>query len=238
MRINKFLASCGLGSRRSVEEIIKNGRVKVNGKSVSDFIEIEETDKVEVDGNVVSPYALSVYLILNKPKGCVTTLKDEFNRKTVMDYIPEKYRKVVVPVGRLDYDSEGLLLLTNDGEINQKLTHPSNGVEKTYVVKIEGEIDKEQIKVLESGVLVDGKRTNPSKIADVVPEGRLTRLEITINEGRNRQVRKMFESVGENVVFLKRISIGSLKLGGMSRGECKEVTKGEFLKALTNKKEK
>ena len=234
MRINKYLAASGVGSRRGVEEYIKNGRVSVNGKKVTDlaFDVNENNDVVYFDGNRVSLVQTKIYFMLNKPKGCVTTVKDEHDRKTVMEFVPEKFRKLVVPVGRLDYDSEGLLLFTNDGDFVNKLTHPSNEIEKVYVAKVERALDNSEIKLLSSGVVIDGKKTKPARVIFLGPDKNLFRYEVTIKEGRNRQVRKMFLATGREVKFLKRVQVGSLRLGGLNRGEIKILSEAEAKKAL------
>ena len=234
MRINKYLSSSGIGSRRGVEDYIKNGRVSVNGKKVTDlaFDVNPNNDVVFFDGNRVNVIESKYYFLLNKPKGYITSVKDEHDRKTVMDLVPQNFRKIVVPVGRLDYDSEGLLLFTNDGDFVNKLTHPSNEIQKIYVAKVERQLDAREIKTLSSGVIIDGKSTKPARVIFLGQDKDLFRYEVTIKEGKNRQVRKMFETVGREVKFLKRIQIGSLRLGGLSRGEIKMISEAEAKKAL------
>jgi len=237
MRINKYLASCGIASRRNSEKLIEEGRVKLNGRVVSDLAtDVRERDKVEVDGSVVTPIENHVYLMLNKPKGCLCTVSDDRGRKTVMDYLPERNERLF-PVGRLDYDTEGLLLLTTDGDFANLLTHPSACVPKTYVAKVEGAIDEAELSVLRRGVVLDGKKTKPAKVQFLGYEGELTRIEIIISEGRNRQVRRMFEAIGKNVVFLKRTQIGPLRLGGLARGGVRPLTDREigYFKIKTGK---
>lgn len=238
MRINKYLASSGIGSRRGVEEYILEGKVKVNGKVIKDlaFDVNEEKDVVSFDGKPVNRITKPLYVLLNKPKGCVTTVHDEYNRKTVMDFLPESIRNIVVPIGRLDYDSEGLLLFSNNGDFVHKLTHPSSEIEKTYIVKVERALNRDEFQSLESGVVIDRKKTKPAVLSFLGQDKNLYRYEIKIREGRNRQVRKMFETTGREVKFLKRTQIGSLKLGGMSRGEAKMISEAEAYKALINEK--
>lgn len=229
MRINKYLSDSGVGSRRGVEEYITMGRVKVNGAVTTDLatdINVD-TDIVTFDGESVSLVTEKIYFALNKPKGFITSLSDDKGRKTVMEFVPDKYKKLVVPVGRLDYDTEGLLLFTNDGDYTQKITSPKNKIPKIYVVKVEGKMDSEQLKKLSNGVYIDNKKTLPANLKVLESNQRLTKIQITITEGKNRQIRKMFEAVGKFVVFLKRVQIGGLKLGGMSRGEFKMLSKAD-----------
>ncbi len=224
MRINKFLSTCGVASRRNAEEIILSGRVSVNNKVVTDLSTIinENTDRVYVDGKHIEFTSNYIYLMLYKPKGCVTTVSDDKGRKTVMDFVPEKYKKLVKPVGRLDYDSEGLLLLTNDGDFAHTITAPSSQIKKHYIVKIEGEITNKEIVVLCKGVKIDeNTTTSPASIKPISVENNKTKLEVIISEGKNREIRRMFESIGKNVVFLKRTQIGALRLGGLARGTVK-----------------
>lgn len=219
MRINKYLAQAGIASRRKVEEYVLNGKVKVNGKVTKDLAtDIKDTDVVYFENRPVKVSANYVYYKLNKPKGYVTTVSDDKERKTVMDLLRGVHTRVY-PVGRLDYDTEGLLLLTNDGDLTNTITKPSSDVKKTYVVHIESDITKDEIKKLTLGVEIDGYKTKPCSIeAEEIGE-KLSRLRITISEGKNRQIRKMFESIGKNVIFLRRIQIGEIRLGGLSRGE-------------------
>lgn len=234
MRINKYLASANLGSRRKVEEFVRNGEVKVNGKVVCDLaFDVKEKDVVEFRGERVSAAGEFMYVMLHKPKGVITSTSDDRGRKTVIDLMPEEY-KSLKPIGRLDYDSEGLLLLTNDGELAFNLTHPSHEVGKTYVAKIEGEIKEGQLAVLRAGVVVEGVRLAKCKVRQLECVNRITKLEITIFEGKNRQIRKMFEAVGFKVIFLKRTHIGELALGGLGRGKCRPLSVQEinYLKAL------
>ncbi len=234
MRLNKFLAECGVCSRRKADELIASGKVSVNKKVVRELgASVDETkDVVFVDGKKVLPVTHYEYVMFNKPKGCITSMSDEKGRKTVYDYFDDEFKaKRLVPVGRLDYDSEGLLLFTNDGALIHKLTHPSSEIPKTYIVKIEGEIVESDLAILRKGVVVDGVRFGKSKVKalDVEKimtndgERTLTRIEVVITEGKNREVRRMFEAVEKNVVFLKRVAIGDLRLGGLSRGGNREL---------------
>ena len=234
MRLNKFLAEFGVCSRRKADEIIAEGRVTVNRKTVSEmgFDVDEKKDVVYLDGKKIVPVTHYEYIMFNKPKGCVTTMSDDKGRKTVYDFIGREKR--LVPVGRLDYDSEGLLLFTNDGELTHKLTHPSNEIPKTYVVKIEGEISESDMATLRKGVTVNGVKYSRCKVKFTGEENGLSRLEVVIFEGKNREIRRMFEAVEKNVVFLKRVAIGDLRLGGLSRGGFRELNEFEvdYLKRL------
>lgn len=228
MRINKYIASYTNCSRRKAEDYVKSGKVFVNGTLVSSlgFI-VGDEDKVVVDGKEIVPAANFEYIMLHKPKGYITACSDDKGRKTVMDLLPAEY-KSLKPVGRLDYDSEGLLLFTNDGDLTFKLTHPSHEVPKKYVVKIEGQIKESELAVIRKGVVIDGVRLSPCKAVPVLFDGKITKIEITIKEGKNREIRKMFEAVGKIVIFLKRVAIGDLQLGSVSRGKFRELSAAEI----------
>ena len=224
MRINKFLSTCGVASRRKAEDIILAGRISVNGKVITELsTDIDENnDRVFLDGKRVQYTSNYIYLMLYKPKGCITSLSDEKGRKTVMDFIPEKYRPYVKPVGRLDYDSEGLLLFTNDGDFAKEITSPASKIKKHYIVKIEGNITRAETLKLSRGVELDESTKTAPAMIKVLEEGKdKTKLEVVIQEGKNREIRRMFESIGKNVVFLKRTQIGMLRLGGLPRGTTK-----------------
>ena len=219
MRLNKFLASCGAASRRGADELIASGRVRVNSIVVTELGKMVETDNdtVTLDGKKVEPVSKMTYIMLYKPKGCITSLRDEKGRKTVYDYLDVEVPHLV-PVGRLDYDTEGLLLLTNDGELVNRLAHPSGEVPKSYLVRAEGEFPEHILAKLRKGVEIDGVKTKRSKVKLLEQGEKEAKLLVTITEGRNRQVRRMFEAVERNVVFLKRVAIGDLHLGGLARG--------------------
>ena len=217
VRLNKYLADCGVGSRRECDRLIEEGVVVVNGKKATLGMEVSEHDQISVNGKRVGDKQKNYYLMLHKPKGYVTTVKDDLGRKTVMDLIDVKAR--LYPVGRLDYDTEGLLILTNDGELANRLTHPRNEVNKTYICRISGMLTEKERLQLERGVLIDGVKTAPARVRILKQDQHHTRCEITIHEGRNRQVKKMFEAVGKEVEFLKRVAVGELRLGGLKRGE-------------------
>ncbi len=219
MRLNKFLASCGAASRRGADELISSGRVRVNSIVVTELGKMVETDNdtVTLDGKKVEPVSKMTYIMLYKPKGCITSLRDEKGRKTIYDYLDVEVPHLV-PVGRLDYDTEGLLLLTNDGELVNRLAHPSGEVPKSYLVRAEGEFPEHILAKLRKGVEIDGVKTKRSKVKLLEQGEKEAKLLVTITEGRNRQVRRMFEAVERNVVFLKRVAIGDLRLGGLARG--------------------
>lgn len=233
MRINKYLSESGVCSRRAADKLIEDGEVKINGKPAKLGDDVTDDDLVTVGGEVVSAVKKYDYYAMNKPKGYVCTVKDDKGRKTVMDLLPPGIQRVV-PVGRLDYDTEGLLLFTNDGELTNKLTHPKNGVYKTYLVKVESYIPDEALKTLSRGVELDGKYTNPCKVKLIERNKLGTKLHVSINEGRNRQVRRMFEAIGFDIDFLKRISIGELTVSGLDRGDVRKLNKREieYLKSL------
>ena len=235
MRINKFLASAGLSSRRKCEDLVREGRVKCNGEVIVDlgFSIDEKKDIVTVDGKKVNVSNEFIYVMLHKPKGVITSMSDEHGRKTVKDIMPEEFKNLK-PVGRLDYDSEGLLLMTNDGDLSYVLTHPSNEITKTYVVKVEGDVKESQLAVMRAGVVIDGVRLSKCKVKILEKLEKFTKLEVVISEGKNRQVRKMFDAVGLTVVFLKRTHIGSLRLGGLTRGAVRLLNSQEisYLKSL------
>jgi 23S rRNA pseudouridine2605 synthase len=229
MRINKYLALCGAASRRGAEQYIKDGRVAVNGKTVTGLaVDIDENaDVVTLDGKPLSPPREFTYLMLHKPKGCVCTNKDEKGRKTVFDIIGGGSR--LFTEGRLDYDTEGLLLITDDGALCKKLTHPSGEIPKTYIARIKGSISPKELNELRKGVtLDDGFKTSDCSVKVLSREEDHTRLEITIHEGHNRQIKRMLAAVGKEVVFLKRIKIGELTLGGLKRGAYRSLTKSEI----------
>ena len=217
MRINKYLADCGVGSRRECDKLIADGLVKINDKIATLGSDVKENDHVTVRGKRVGDKQSLVYVMLHKPKGYVTTAKDDLGRKTVLDLVGD-IKQRIYPVGRLDYDTEGLLILTNDGDMANRLTHPRNEVNKTYIARISGQLTEAERRTLEKGVLLDGVKTAPAKVNILEKDEHHTRVEVTIHEGRNRQVKRMFETVGKEVEFLKRVSIGELRLGGLKRG--------------------
>lgn len=234
MRINKYLAEQGVASRRHADEIIAAGRVKINGVTAVLGTIVEENDVVLVDEQPLgNSERKDVYFIMNKPKGVVCTVSDDRGRKTVLDLLQDVPERVF-PVGRLDYETEGLLLLTNDGDLAFRLTHPKTEIPKTYLVKIEGTLTEKDLNPIRSGIELDGVLTKKCKAHIVETNKNYTKVHVTITEGKNRQVRRMFEAIGKNVDFLKRVSIGSLKLTGLNRGEYRPLTEQEiaYLKNL------
>ncbi len=219
MRINKYLAQAGIDSRRKVESLIIEGKVKVNGIVCKDLAtDIKPNDIVICAGKTVRVANTYVYYKLHKPKGYVSTVSDDKDRKTIMSLMRGVHARIF-PVGRLDYDTEGLILLTNDGEITNILTKPNSEISKTYIVHIENDITKDEIKALCSGVDIGDYVTRPCSVVCQSNTEKLSKLSVTITEGKNRQVRRMFEAIGKNVIFLRRVQIGEIRLGGLSRGE-------------------
>lgn len=235
MRINKYLAQCNISSRRKVEEFISSGKVMVNDVVVTDLsTQIESTDVVKFNGVVVKPSNVKIYFLLNKPIGYITTVSDEQGRHTVLDLI-EKTTERIFPVGRLDCNTEGMLILTNDGDFANKLIHPSKEIDKVYEVVVKYQPSIDQFAQLEKGVVIDDFLTSPSKITNkekLVDKG--FKFNITIHEGKNRQVRKMMQAVGLKVLALKRIKIGSLPLGNLPTGKYRKLTKQELDLLLKN----
>lgn len=231
MRLQKYLAMCGVASRRTSEKMIAEGRVAVNGETVTEMgVQVSENDRVSVDGEVVHLEEEKHYLAYNKPIGEVTTVSDPEGRATVMDKFRD-YPVRLYPVGRLDYDSEGLLLLTNDGEMMQHLLHPSHEVKKEYLVKVSNHVSEESLRQLAQGVqLDDGRMTSPAKVRLVRYEAFDTVVLVTLHEGRNRQVRRMFSAVGHQVVALRRVGFGPIYLNDLPRGQWRALTEVEIRK--------
>ena len=227
MRLQKYLASCGVASRRAAEKIIAEGRVSVEGAVITAMgTTVEEGMQVCVDGKPVVLETRKYYIMYHKPAGEVTTANDPEGRATVLD----KFRDFPVrlyPVGRLDYDSEGLLLLTNDGELTRRMLHPSHEVEKVYLARVSQQVTQEEARRLESGVMVDGRKTARAKVKILSVKPLYTDILISIHEGRNRQVRKMVAEVGHQVVLLRRIRFGPLILGELPRGMWRELSPEE-----------
>lgn len=229
MRINKFLAQSGIASRRGCDEIIQAGRVTVNGKTVQNGYDVNENkDVVMVDGKQVAVKKEYSYYMMNKPKGCVCTVSDDKGRKTVMDLLPANAGRVF-PVGRLDYDTEGLLILTDDGDLAFHLTHPSTEVPKTYIARLEGVITEYDLNPIRSGIEIEkGVLTKKCKAHIIETNKAYTKVSLTITEGKNREIRKMFEAIGKNVDFLKRVKVGELTLRGLDRGSVRKLTQEEI----------
>ena len=230
MRLQKYMAMCGVAARRKCEEIIAAGRVSVNGQIVTEMgTQVEESDVVLVDGARIFLEEEKRYVLYHKPAGEVTTVSDEKGRETVMDRFRD-FPVRLYPVGRLDYDSEGLLLLTNDGELAQRLTHPSCEVDKVYLARVTGNPSNEAIDKLRRGVYMEGdqRKTYPAEVRVVRDESLFSDIVVTIHEGRNRQVRRMFDAVGHKVLLLRRIRFGCVELGSLRRGEWRELTQEEI----------
>ena len=226
MRLNKFLAACGIASRRDCDKLIAEGRVCVNGKAAVLGVDVSDSDCVTVDGRQVT-LKKNEYYLLNKPKGYLSTVSDEKGRRTVLDLMPDTVGRIY-PVGRLDYDSEGLLILTTDGELAQRLTHPSNEVPKTYLVKIEGTLKESDLNPLRSGIEIGGGYVTKKCKAHIVETNKqYTKIHMTITEGKNREIRKMFAAIGREVVLLKRIKVGELTLRGLDRGWWRKLNRQE-----------
>lgn len=228
-RLQKYMADCGVASRRHAEELITKGFVKVNGNVVTELgTKIDEKkDIVEYKGKVIKPENKKVYIMLNKPEGYVTTARDQFNRPTVLDLVKD-VKERLVPVGRLDYDTSGLLILTNDGDAVYKLTHPKNEINKVYEAKLFGVPDSNTINLFRNGIMIDGKKTRPAKIELLIVDGRFSWCAITIHEGRNRQVRKMCQAARHPVATLRRVAEGEIYLGELKKGEWRYLTNKEI----------
>ncbi len=222
-RLNKYISSCGICSRRKADELIENGKVEVNGVLITNLGEkVEDSDVIKVNGKKISKEIKKVYIALNKPKGYVTTNSDQFGRKNVTELIKEDVR--VYPVGRLDMYTEGLLILTNDGYFSNKMMHPKNEINKTYIVSTSTNVTEEQIRKLQEGVDIGDYITKPA-MAQKLDKNK---LEIIIHEGKNRQVRRMCEAVGINLLNLKRAKIGIIELGTLQTGKYRYLTKDEI----------
>ena len=226
IRLNKYLSIAGISSRRKADDLITSGKVMVNGKTVTTLgTKVDPSrDKVFVSGKQIVPLEDAVYIVLHKPKDCITTTDDEKGRRTVLDLVRVKER--VYPVGRLDRNTTGVLLLTNDGELANRLMHPRYGLNKVYHIELDESISDDALKKLRTGVPIDGKMTGKSEVY-ILPQSKRRRLEAMIHEGRNRQVRKMFEACGYKVKKLHRVAYGSVTVEGLSRGEWRPLTKRE-----------
>ncbi len=228
MRLQKYMAECGVASRRKCEEMIAQGRVMVNGQQiVRQGVQVDpEKDQVKVDGTLLHLQKRLVYIMLNKPKGVVTTVSDQFGRKNVTDLV--EYHDRIFPVGRLDYDTEGLLLLTNDGNFAYQMTHPGRQVDKCYQAFVRGIPGEKALEQLRRGVMLDGRNTAPAKAELIGTNGENGWVELVIHEGRNRQVRRMLETVGFPVLRLRRISVGGVGLGALPSGKWRFLTEEEL----------
>lgn len=227
MRINKFIAQSGLCSRRKADELIEKGNVKVNNIPLKEpGYDVMPGDKVEVNGRVIAEPEKLVYYLLNKPLGFITTSKDEAGRPTVIDIMKDIDERVF-PVGRLDYNTSGALIMTNDGNLSYHISHPRNEVLKTYRAIVQGVVSKERLYKLRHGVDIGGYVTRPAKVNIIKEAKNLTVLEISISEGKNRQVRKMCKAVGNPVQDLERIAIGDIKLGRLKEGTYRKLSREE-----------
>ncbi len=234
MRLNKYIASAGLCSRRKADELIANGNVKINGDTMREMgYDVQEGDRVVVNGKPIEGAGKKVYVAVNKPMGYITSMEDDKDRATVAQLvgdIPER----LFPVGRLDYNTTGLLIMTNDGELTYSLTHPKHQVYKTYVATVAGVISNARLAKLRKGVDIGGFVTSPAKVRVIKQNPRSAVVEISIREGKNRQVRKMFAAVGNRVQTLERVAIGDLRLGRLMEGHYRKLTREEveYLKSL------
>lgn len=227
-RLQKYMSSCGVASRRKCEEIILAGKVKVNGVLVNEVgVKVDPLkDVVEYDGKIISKEENKVYIMLNKPEGYISSVKDEKGRATILDIVKVKER--IYPIGRLDYDSSGLLLLTNDGEIYNKIIHPRVEIMKRYIAVVKGEITEKDIKKFEIGIDIGGYITAPAELKIISFDKDVSTIEIGIHEGKNRQIRKMCAALNHEVLSLKRIAIGDIKLGYLKRGEYRNLNNDEI----------
>ena len=228
MRINKFLSSLGIASRRAIDKYIEEGRIKVNGVIASTGIDVTEEDEIYIDNKKIETKRIEekVYFMLNKPLEVLSASSDDRGRKTVVDLV--KTNKRIFPIGRLDYMTSGLILLTNDGDLFNRIVHPKSEIYKKYYIKIFGEIKKSEIDELKKGILLDDGKTLPAKISGIKYDKNKTSMYISIREGRNRQVRRMIEKFGYKVLMLRREKIGELSLGDLEEGKYRELTKQEI----------
>lgn len=226
MRINKYIAASGVTSRRKADELIEAGKVKVNGAVMTSLgYHVQDDDVVEVNGSRIKPATKMVYYLLNKPTGYVTSTYDKEGRPLVTELVPDEVR--VFPVGRLDYNTSGLLILTNDGELSNKLMHPKHEFDKTYVARVIGIVTRAKAARLAKGVDIGGFKTSPAEVKLLRHDRNSTLVEITIHEGKNRQVRRMFDAIGHEVVELERVGLGNLKIGKLSTGMCRKLSPAE-----------
>ena len=235
-RLQKVIADAGITSKRKAKELIINGKVRVNGEIVNTLgVKVSGNDIVEVNGMMLQNEKVKKYYLLNKPRGVISSVRDDKNRPTVVDYIDTDVR--IYPVGRLDYDTTGLILLTNDGELANMLAHPKNKIPKTYIAKIEGLLNKDDIERLKNGIIIDGRKVavEDFKIRDKDFEKKTSLVEVTIVEGRNHIVKKMFESLKHPVIRLSRIKIAFLEIGKLKSGQYRELTIKEIKKLYSLK---
>ena len=230
VRLQKYIAMSGRASRRGAEQMIEEGRVRVNGKKVTEQgVKVEiGCDSVEVDNQLIKVADKKIYIALNKPAGVVTTSNDQFDRPTVMNLVEKEIHSRVFPVGRLDYETEGLLLMTNDGDWANRVSHPRFECKKKYYAVLKGVLTIPELNRIRRGVVIDGRKTKPAECEIMEIDMGMTLVEITIHEGRNRQVRKMFEAVGHTVKALRRDSVGIVQLGNLPEGRWRYLTSSEI----------
>ncbi|MFC2661797.1 MAG: pseudouridine synthase [Eubacterium sp.] len=228
MRINKYIAEAGIASRRKADELIRQGKVKVNGAILTHpGYDVQDSDEVIVCGQPVRhTEQAKVYYMLNKPTGCITSVHDDKGRPTVMDLMQEVQERIY-PVGRLDFQTSGLLFLTNDGDFAYRLTHPKHEVGKTYVLRAEGSLSRRQLNLLRNGVNIGGFKTSPARVRVLKCNKHSTVLEMTIHEGKNRQIRRMLEAVGSHVLELERVAYGNIVLGHLKPGRFRRLSPSE-----------
>lgn len=218
------MAQCNLGSRRKVEELVKNGEIIVNNKIISDLgTQVNENDEVKYKNKILKNEQEKIYIAINKPVGYIVTKQDDYERKTIYDLLPSEFQNLKY-VGRLDYTSEGLIIMTNDGDFIEEITHPKYKLQKIYEVILNKTLTKQQIQMLRDGIIIEDKKTKPAKV-NLIDK---TKLEITIFEGRKRQIREMIKSVGSGIINLKRIQIGNLELGNIHSGKYIFINKSDI----------
>ena len=228
IRLQKWLSQAGVASRRKAEELILSGQVSVNDAVITELGARADTlkDNVTVNGVSCEIAKAKIYMALHKPEGVITTVSDQFNRPTVMDFIPAEL--AVYPVGRLDYDTSGLLILTNDGIFAQRIAHPRHVVPKTYIATLKGLPPEDALAAFRCGIIIEGQRTAPAEI-EIIKKESNAKVRIKLHEGRNRQVRKMCEAIGHRVLSLKRVAVGDIELGKLPKGQWRHLTKEEVL---------
>lgn len=229
VRLQKYISDCGIASRRKAEELILHNKIMVNHRIVNNlgYKVNPKSDIVELDGKTLVLNNKKIYVLLNKPIGYITTVSDQFKRPTVMDLVKDIDERIY-PVGRLDYNTSGLLLLTNDGELANIIMHPKYEIDKTYVAKVKGIPDRQGLEKLRKGIKIDDYITSPSNVSIISSSKNHSTIKITIHEGKNRQVRKMFEQIGHKVIELKRISLGKINIEGIKEGTWRYLTKDEL----------
>jgi 23S rRNA pseudouridine2605 synthase len=228
MRLNKYIAAAGVCSRRAADELTSAGKVKINGRVMATpGYDVQDGDVVEVNGRTLAPEGRKVYILLNKPWGFITSVQDEKDRATVMELVTDVEERIF-PVGRLDAETTGLLLMTNDGDFAYKVTHPGHEVYKTYRARVSGVLSKERIAKLQKGVDIGGYITAPAEVTVIKQTNTNAIVDISIREGKNRQVRKMFQAVGNKVLYLQRTAIGDVRMGALKAGHYRKLKRDEI----------